>query len=210
MKSKLFNSIAMLLIAFNTSTYAQSSAQTETAVLAGGCFWCMQPPFDKLHKEGVISTRAGYAGGSKTNPTYEEVSAGGTGHREVVEVVFDPKKISFKRILNVFWQNIDPLDKKGQFCDKGEQYTSAVFAQSEAQKSTFEASKAEIIKSKKLPGDLATVLISGGKFYPAEGYHQDYYKKNPIRYKYYRASCGRDSRLKALETQIGWSQILTP
>lgn len=168
----------------------------EIAVFAGGCFWCMQPPFDKLKDRGVISTRLGYTGGTKDNPTYEETSSGTTGHREAIEVTFNPNKISFKELLNVFWKNVDPHDSKGQFCDKGEQYTSAVFYTSEAQKQDFEASLKDLEKHGIQRQKVATALLPFKKFYEAEEYHQSYYKKNPIRYKLYRYNCGRDKRLK--------------
>ncbi len=175
-----------------------NAQEKEVAIFAGGCFWCMQPAFDKLKDKGVISTLVGYTGGTKENPTYEETSSGTTGHREAIEVIFDPKKISFKELLMIFWRNVDPYDFTGQFCDKGEQYTSAVFAFSEAQKKDFEASINELEKEglgiKK--DKIATKLLPFKKFYPAELYHQSYYEKNPIRYKYYRYSCGRDKRLK--------------
>jgi len=192
-KTTLLTVLMTFLLATAVSATALAS---EIAVFAGGCFWCMQPPFDKLTVEGVISTRVGYTGGHKDNPTYEETSSGSTGHREAIEVTFDPKKISYKKLLTVFWENIDPLDSKGQFCDKGEQYTSAVFFVNDEQKKTFEESKAELQKNPKLKAGIATTLLPFTKFYPAEEYHQSYYKKNPIRYKFYRYNCGRDKRLQ--------------
>jgi peptide methionine sulfoxide reductase msrA/msrB len=168
----------------------------ETAIFAGGCFWCMQAPFDQLKDKGVISVRVGYTGGHKDNPTYQDTSAGTTGHREAVEISFDSKKISFQTLLEIFWKNIDPLDAVGQFCDKGEQYTSAVFYANDEQKKIFEVSRENIIKTNKSISKIATVLLPAKKFYPAEEYHQSYYSKNPIRYNYYRTTCGRDSRLK--------------
>lgn len=161
------------------------------AIFAGGCFWCMQPPYDALIGKGVISTQVGYAGGHKDKPTYEEVSEGKTGHLEVIEVTYDPEKISYAKLLEVFWRNVDPYDGKGQFCDKGEQYLSAVFFSSEEQKQEFKKT------SEKLKG-VVTKLLPSATFYPAEDYHQEYYKKNPVRYKYYRTSCGRDKRLKEI------------
>ena len=170
--------------------------EPQAVVFAGGCFWCMQPPYDKLIDEGVIKTTVGYIGGSKENAIYEKTSAGGTGHREAIEVVFDPKKITYEKLLQIFWKNVDPYDAKGQFCDKGEQYTSAVYYANAEQKAAFEKVKSELIKLGKLKPEIATLLLEQKPFYPAEDYHQSYYKKNPIRYKYYRASCGRDKRLK--------------
>lgn len=173
-----------------------SSSEIKTAVFAAGCFWCIQGPYDKLKKDGVISAIVGYAGGKTENPTYEQVSTGTSGHIEVIEVKYDPKKISYEKLLDVFWKNIDPLDPKGQFCDKGEQYISAVMYADESQKAAFEKSKAAI--QAKLKGEIATKLLPMAKFYPAEDYHQSYYEKNPIRYKYYSTSCGRPKRLKEL------------
>ncbi len=172
----------------------EKSVKVEKALLAGGCFWCMEPPFDKLKDKGVIETQVGYAGGKKDRPTYEEVSAGSSGHLEVIEVTFDPSKISYEQILDIFWSNIDPHDRNGQFCDKGEQYESAIFALNDDQKKTAEASKSKIKKSVK--DEVVTKILPSAKFWPAEDYHQDYYEKNPIRYKYYRTRCGRDARLK--------------
>ncbi len=168
---------------------------SQVAVFAGGCFWCMQPPYDKLKGKGVISTRVGYTGGTKENPTYEETSAGNTGHREAVEVTFDPAKVSYAELLRIFWRNIDPYDSRGQFCDKGEVYTSAVFYANDQQKKDYEDSLKEIQKQGIDLEKIATKLLPQKTFYPAEDYHQSYYKKNPFRYKFYRFNCGRDKRL---------------
>ena len=168
----------------------------ETATFAGGCFWCMVPPFESL--EGVISVTSGYSGGHTVNPTYEEVSSGGTGHAESVQIVFDPARISYERLLDVFWHNIDPLARDRQFCDVGEQYRSAIFYHGDEQKRLAEESKAALAKSGRLKGPIVTEIVPATPFYPAEEYHQDYHKKNPIRYKFYRFSCGRDQRLKEL------------
>lgn len=181
---------------------SRSSTANETAIFAGGCFWCMQAPFDDLKKDGVIAVTVGYTGGTKDNPTYEETSAGTTGHREAVQVTFDPKKIDYDKLLNIFWANIDPVDKAGQFCDKGEQYTSAVFYTNDSQKKSAEESLLKIKKSLKVKGEIATALLPAKKFFAAEDYHQSYYSKNPIRYKYYRSRCGRDDRLKEV-----WGQV---
>jgi peptide-methionine (S)-S-oxide reductase len=170
--------------------------ESATATFAGGCFWCMEHPFDEL--DGVISTTAGYTGGHKKDPTYKEVSAGGTGHTEAVQVVYDPKKISYEKLLEVFWRNIDPLDMTGQFCDKGSQYRSAIFYQSEDQKRLAERSKKTLEDSKRFKQPIATEITRASTFYPAEDYHQDYYRKNPFRYKFYRFGCGRDQRLREL------------
>ena len=165
----------------------------EVAILAGGCFWCMEPPFESM--PGIIEVTSGYTGGQKVNPTYEEVSAGTTGHTEAVRIRFDSKTISYEKILNTFWLNIDPFAENAQFCDHGPQYRSGIFFTNDAQKKQAQASKEAILSSAKLKGKIVTEITSAGTFYPAEEYHQDYYKKNPYRYKYYRYRCGRDSRL---------------
>jgi peptide-methionine (S)-S-oxide reductase len=175
---------------------ATSNGPTATAVFAGGCFWCMEGPFDKL--PGVIATTSGYTGGTKTNPTYREVSGGGTGHTESVQVTYDPTQVTYETLLQTFWKNIDPLDAQGQFCDKGSQYRSGIFYATPAQQKAAEASKAELAKSGKLSGPIVTEVTAAGTFYPAEDYHQDYYKKNPVKYKVYRFGCGRDQRLETL------------
>jgi peptide-methionine (S)-S-oxide reductase len=164
------------------------------ATFAGGCFWCMEGPFDKL--DGVVSTTSGYTGGQKKNPTYEEVSSGGTGHAEAVQIVYDPAKVSYEKLLDVFWHNVDPLARDRQFCDAGTQYRSAIFFHDETQKRLAEASKAPVQKRFQQP--VATQIVPASAFYPAEEYHQDYYRKNPIRYKLYRTGCGRDRRLAEL------------
>jgi len=179
--------------------------EPKTAVFAGGCFWCMQPPFDALASKGVLSTAVGYSGGHTDNPTYEQTSSGGTGHYEVIEITYDPEKISFKTLLEVFWRNIDPFDEKGQFCDKGQQYASAVFYSNEDEKkeidNSIKALEAQGLKTAKI----ATKILPVKKFFRGEEYHQSYYQKNPIRYKAYRYSCGRDSRLKEV-----WGSIPAP
>lgn len=163
------------------------------ATFAGGCFWCMEPPYDKL--EGVYSTTSGYIGGHKDNPTYKEVSAGGTGHTEAVEVLYDPEKVSYEKLLEVFWVNIDPTVKDRQFCDPGSQYRTGIFYHTDEQKALAEASKAPVVEKF---GTVHTEIVAASTFYAAEEYHQDYYKKNPVRYKYYRTGCGRDKRLEEL------------
>jgi peptide-methionine (S)-S-oxide reductase len=188
---------AVLLCAGVAAASAQTSDRTlAKATLAGGCFWCMEPPYDKL--EGVVSTTSGYIGGSKAKATYDQVSAGGTGHYEAVEIVYDPQKVSFERLLDVFWHNIDPLDGTGQFCDKGDQYRSAIFFHDEAQKRAAETSKKALAASERLPAPIVTEILPATAFYAAEDYHQDYYLNNPVRYRYYRFACGRDARLKEL------------
>ena len=167
-----------------------------TAIFAGGCFWCLESDFDKV--PGVLSTTSGYTGGSLATPTYEQVSAGGTGHLEVVLVRFDPARTSYAKLLEVFWPNIDPLTATGQFCDIGSQYRSAIFYRSPEQQRLAEASKAALQASGRFAKPVVTEILPAGAFYPAEEYHQDYYRKNPLRYFYYRTRCGRDARLEQL------------
>ena len=178
----------------NGSTAA--AHDTAVATLAGGCFWCMEPPFDKL--EGVISTTSGYTGGHTKNPTYKQTSSGKTGHTEAIQIVYDPRKISYEKLLNVFWHNIDPTTRDKQFCDRGNQYRSEIFYHNEEQKRLADASKAALNKSKPFKAPIVTQVTQASTFYAAEDYHQDYYKKNPIRYRYYRYGCGRDKRLEQL------------
>ncbi len=166
------------------------------ATFAGGCFWCMEPPYDKL--DGVIATTSGYTGGTKQNPTYEEVSGGRTGHFEALQVRYDPKKVSYEKLLEVFWRNIDPTDEYGQFCDKGAQYRSAIFYHDEEQQQLAGQSKSALEASKPFKEPVVTEILPAAQFYPAEEYHQDYYQKNPVRYKFYRGGCGRDRRLEAV------------
>ncbi len=166
------------------------------ATFAGGCFWCMQPPFDEL--DGVIKTTAGYTGGQTKNPTYEQVSAGVTGHAESVQVEYDPAKIRYERLLDVFWHNVDPTAVDRQFCDEGHQYRSAIFYHDETQHRLAEESKRALEKTKSFPQPIVTEIVPASTFWPAEEYHQEYSKKNPIRYEFYRYRCGRDARLKEL------------
>lgn len=171
-----------------------ADAVTRTAVFAGGCFWCMEPPFEKLN--GVSSVVSGYIGGSVRNPTYEQVSAGRTGHTEAVEITYDPAKVTYAQLLDIFWHNIDPLTANAQFCDHGPQYRSEIFPANAEERAAAESSKRAIAAKLKRP--VVTEITDASTFFPAEEYHQDYYKKNPVRYKFYRTSCGRDSRLKEL------------
>ncbi|MGB5765439.1 MAG: peptide-methionine (S)-S-oxide reductase MsrA [Arenicellales bacterium] len=186
----------IILTVFNISfANAESpSSATEKAIFAGGCFWCMEPPFDKI--DGVISTTSGYTSGHQKNPTYKQVSAGVTGHTEAIEIVFDPDKVSYEKLLEVFWLNIDPLNAKGQFCDYGTQYRTGIYYLDEQQQKLAEASLAGI--KNKLNKPIATEIKAATQFYPAEDYHQNYYQVNPVRYNYYRWSCGRDQRLQEL------------
>jgi peptide-methionine (S)-S-oxide reductase len=173
-----------------------ASPPTATATFAGGCFWCLEPPFEKL--DGVLSTTVGYTGGHTKNPTYEEVSAGGTGHAESVQIVYDPRKIGYAKLLDVFWHNVDPLTPDAQFCDHGDQYRSAIFFHDETQRRLAEESKRQIEESKRFTEPIVTRIVAATEFYPAEDYHQKYHDKNPVRYRYYRWNCGRDRRLKEL------------
>ena len=174
----------------------QEAPELATATFAGGCFWCMEPPFDKL--DGVVSTTSGYTGGHLDNPSYEQVSSGGTGHTEAVEVIYDPAKVSYEKLLEVFWVNIDPTDGKGQFCDRGSQYRSGIFYNSEEQQKLAEASKQKIDASGRLPKTVVTEVTEATTFYRAEEYHQDYYQRHAFRYKLYRRGCGRDRVLEKL------------
>jgi len=177
-------------------TPAAQATETEIATFAGGCFWCMEHPFDEL--DGVLSTTSGYSGGHKDQPSYEEVSSGSTGHAEAIQILFDPKRISYKQLLDVYWRNTDPTTPNRQFCDVGTQYRPAIFYHSKAQKQAAEASKKALMQNKLFDGDVVTEITAAVHFWPAEEYHQDYYLKNPIRYKFYRYNCGRDQRLQQL------------
>lgn len=197
MKKKIISLLAFSLL-LSSASPVWAEVKKQTAIFAGGCFWCMQPAFDHLKNRGVISTSVGYTGGEKDKPTYEEVSSGSTGHRESIEVDFDSAKISYDELLDIFWANVDPTDSRGQFCDKGEQYTSAIFYGSEDQKKLAQASKIKFQKLLKEKIDIVTAILPAKPFFPAEDYHQGYYQKNPIRYKFYRLNCGRDKRLKSV------------
>jgi peptide-methionine (S)-S-oxide reductase len=190
-----------LVLATSLGGAADASAQAQPAkpalaTFAGGCFWCVEEAFDPV--PGIISTTSGYMGGKKRHPTYEEVSAGVTGHTEVVQVAFDPAKVSYEKLLEVFWRNIDPTVKDRQFCDSGSQYRSEIFVHDDAQRKAAEASKTALEKSKPFREPIVTPITTAAEFWPAEGYHQDYYQRNPVRYKYYKTGCGREARLKQL------------
>jgi peptide-methionine (S)-S-oxide reductase len=173
---------------------AQADEARVTATFAGGCFWCMEPPFEAL--DGVLSTVVGYTGGTVKNPTYEQVSGGGTGHAEAIQVVYDPTRVSYETLLDVFWHNVDPLTADAQFCDHGRQYRSAIFFHDDAQQRAAEASKRALESAKRFPRPIVTEIVPAGEFWRAEEYHQRYHEKNPVRYKIYRWNCGRDARLK--------------
>ena len=192
---------AAALLAAALATAGSASAQAPVAPLAkatvaGGCFWCVEADFDKV--DGVISTTSGYIGGRVPNPTYAQVSAGATGHTEAVEIVFDPRRVSFEKLLQVFWVSIDPTVKDRQFCDVGSQFRTGIFVHDETQRRAAEASKAALEKSKPFKAPIVTPIETATTFYPAEEHHQDYYRKNPARYSFYRSGCGRDARLKEL------------
>jgi len=172
---------------------AADSSTSATAIVGGGCFWCVEADFDKL--PGVTKTESGYAGGKQPNPNYEQVSAGGTGHTEVVRITYDPTKVTYEQLLDYFWRHVDPTVKDRQFCDIGNQYRTAILYENDIQRRAAEASKAALEKSGRLP-HVYTEVAPAGTFYLAEEYHQDYYTKNPVRYKFYRTSCGRDARVK--------------
>ena len=198
------SSILRALMALSVAVAAHAGAQAPKdpppgkalATFAGGCFWCMEAPYDKL--DGVITTTSGYMGGTKKNPTYGEVSSGSTGHTEVVQVVYDPAKVSYEKLLDVYWHNVDPTVTDRQFCDVGSQYRTAIFVHTEDQRKAAEKSKDEVAKTKPFKEPIVTPVVAAGDFWPAEDYHQDYYIKNPVRYTYYRTGCGRDARLKSL------------
>jgi len=197
MKQLLF--VLLTLFSFNAlanTANDEPSNNYATATFAGGCFWCMEPPYDKL--KGVISTTSGYMGGHVDKPTYQQVSRGSTGHAEVVQVIYDPTVIRYEKLLQTFWHNIDPTDARGQFCDKGNQYRTEIFYHNAEQRELAQQSKTELLGNKPFKGGIVTPISTAHSFFPAELYHQDYYQKNPIRYKYYRYSCGRDNRLEDL------------
>lgn len=188
--------IAAGFVVMLSSAIAQPSDEFARATFAGGCFWCMEPPYDKI--DGVIETISGFSGGDVENPSYDAVVRGGTGHLEVVQVVYDPDRVSYERLLEIFWRNIDPFQSDGQFCDRGPMYRSAIFPHDEAQRDAAETSLAQIATLGLSDRSIDTRIIDFEAFYPAEDYHQNYYLENPVRYRYYRWSCGRDQRLEEL------------
>ncbi len=193
--------IALLVLAvggpmvFGTSR-AESPKDLAKATFAGGCFWCMEEVFEKV--DGVVDVRSGYIGGQGKNPTYEEVSAGGTGHAEAVEIVYDPKQVTYAELLKAFWRNVDPTTPDRQFCDRGDQYRPAIFYQNEEQQQLAESSKQVVEETKSFSDPIQVEIVQATDFYEAETYHQDFYKKNPIRYKFYKWNCGRAQRLEEL------------
>jgi len=185
-----------LSVIFVAVTASMAATHFEKVTFAGGCFWCMEHAFDEI--PGVISVTSGYTGGHKANPTYEEVSAGWTGHAEAVQVLFDPSRVTYEKLLDTFWHNIDPTTKDRQFCDNGHQYRSAIFYQNEEQHRLALLSRELLEKTKPFKEPIVTEIVQATHFYPAGEYHQHYYRKNPIRYKFYRTTCGRDRRLREL------------
>jgi len=184
------------LIGVPYGSFADESPPPAKATFAGGCFWCMEEAFEKV--EGVVSAISGYTGGQVENPTYEQVSAGGTGHTESIEVTYDPSKVTYKQLLEVFWRNVDPTTPNAQFCDHGNQYRTAIFYHDENQKQLIDESRQRVENSKTFPESIVTEIAPASVFYSAEEYHQDFYTKNPIRYKFYKWNCGRAQRLEQL------------
>jgi len=201
MLRKLFGALGALIIltgaaAAQTSTPAAPEQKLEAATFASGCFWCTEADFDKV--KGVVETTSGYMGGTTPNPTYKEVSSGGTGHAEVLQLKYDPSQVTYKELLDVYWRNVDPLDKNGQFCDRGDQYRPAIFYHNEEQKRLAEESKAALEKSGRFSQPIVVEITAASTFTPAEDYHQNYHQRNPLQYFIYRHGCGRDARLEAL------------
>jgi len=194
--AKLLTAALLAAMSLPATAADTPAAKTEKAYIGGGCFWCVEAVYEEL--PGVIATISGYMGGKTKNPTYPQVSTGSTGHNEVVQVSFDPAKVSYAQLLETFWRNIDPTQANGQFCDHGSQYRSEIFFHDDSQRKLAEASKAALQKNKPFAGEIHTLINRASQFYPAEEYHQDYYRKNPARYSYYKAACGREARLKEL------------
>ena len=191
-----FMLVSYLLTSFNVTAAEHADQKLATATFSGGCFWCMEQPFDLL--PGVIKTMPGYTGGNTKNPTYKEVSSGTTGHVEAMQIIYSPSMISYEKLLEVFWHNIDPTEGNGQFCDKGNQYRAGIFYHNEEQKRLAEQSKALLEKNKLFAGSIMTFITAATDFYPAEDKHQNFSSKNPLTYKFYRFTCGRDKRLNEL------------
>ncbi|NGX42368.1 MAG: Peptide methionine sulfoxide reductase MsrA [Chlamydiae bacterium] len=199
---KLFYLPIILTLFLGTNMHAQPSDRSnheslQTATFAGGCFWCMEHLFDELDRKGIVETTVGYTGGHVENPTYEQVSSGNTGHAESIQIIYDPNQIGYKTLLEIYWKNIDPTDQEGQFCDIGSQYRSAIFYHNDEQKRLAEQSRDHLLNEKAV-SVIYTEILPAKPFYPAEKYHQEYYKKSPLRYKFYRYNCGRDERLQEL------------
>jgi peptide-methionine (S)-S-oxide reductase len=184
--------LAALVLGHGAASAVTPVLKEEVAVFASGCFWCTEADLEKV--PGVVAAVSGYTGGRDTSPTYEEVSAGTTGHYEAVKVTYQPSKVTYEQLLQAFWRTVDPHDASGQFCDKGEQYLGAIFVANERERQAAEQSKEEV--SKRLREPVVTKILPAATFYPAEDYHQDFAKKNPLKYKFYRTTCGRDARLE--------------
>ena len=194
MMTRLLAGLALVAAVFGAAI-AQTAPKTETAIFAGGCFWCTEADFDKV--PGVVSTTSGFIGGKVANPSYQQVTTGTTGHTEAVEIVFDPAKVTYQQLLDIFWRNHDPLAKDRQFCDRGDMYRPGIFFQGDEQRRLAEASK-QMVQQRFAPRMVHTEITKAGPFYKAEDYHQDFHEKNPVRYKLYRFNCGRDQRLEEL------------
>jgi peptide-methionine (S)-S-oxide reductase len=203
-RNALISALGLLLLSGVTAFSSASQAAPQTMIVAGGCFWCVESDFELV--QGVSDVISGYTGGHTENPTYKQVSSGKTGHFEAVEIHFDDDVVSLKALADYYWRTIDPTDAEGQFCDKGSPYKTAMFYQNDQQKAVFEASLAKVKETKPFKKDVVTEIIPATPFYPAEEYHQSYYTKNPIRYAYYRASCGRDNRIESLWGEIASHQ----
>ena len=199
-RNALSSALGLLLLSGAATFSVTSQAAPQTMIVAGGCFWCVESDFELVN--GVSDVVSGYTGGHTQNPTYKEVSSEKTGHFEAVEIRFDDSIVSLKALADYYWKTIDPTDDKGQFCDKGTPYKTAMFYQNDQQKAVFEASLAKVEKTKPFKADVVTQILPADAFYPAEEYHQSYYTKNPIRYAFYRSSCGRDSRIERL-----WGEV---
>jgi peptide-methionine (S)-S-oxide reductase len=194
----LLGALILLVVGFSNAPhpFVAESGEPAKAYFAGGCFWCMEEVFEKV--DGVIATVSGYMGGTVQNPSYEDVSSGQTGHAESVEVLYDPSKVTYNQLLEAFWRNVDPITPNAQFCDHGTQYRAAIFYQNDQERRFAEESKQAIARSKRFNQPIVTQIVMASRFYPAEEYHQDFYKKNPIRYKFYKYNCGRAQRLEEL------------
>jgi peptide-methionine (S)-S-oxide reductase len=193
---KLLAPVVLLLVTGTALAQTPATPASAKATFAGGCFWCVESDFDKV--PGVLSTTSGYTGGKTANPTYEQVSSKTTGHAEAVQIVYDPRQVTYEQLLDTYWHSIDPTTRDAQFCDHGSPYRTAIFAHDAVQLKAANESRAALEKTKPFKDPIVTEIVMAGPFYPAEEYHQDYYKKNPLRYQYYRTTCGRDARLKAL------------
>jgi len=196
LKRRVRTALLMLPLALSAGGAAAQDSETETAVFAGGCFWCVEAAFDPI--DGVVDHTAGYAGGHVEDPSYDAVTGGGTGHKEVVRVTYDPEEVTYKRLLYVFWRNVDPLDDGGQFCDRGPSYKTAIFVGGPEQRAAAKASKQALADSGRFDQPIVTPITDLDQFYPAEGYHQDYFQEKPFRYKFYTQGCGRYDRLDAV------------